>query len=375
MLRQIFTTLLVVGALIVGIGYTKYLKISAAIAQASSFAPPPEAITSVVVKSEPWPQSYSAVGSIAPVQGVTLSAEEPGKVTKIAFESGDKVEAGQLLVAFDVSVEDAQVKGALARKDRALRALNRSEKLRASNAVSQDDLDSAKSQFQSAAAEVESLQATIERKKIVAPFTGRTGIRMINIGQYASAGTPVVPLHALDPMYINFALAERTIGDLAPGQKILVTVDAYPGRTFEGKITAINPQVDEATRNIQVQGTIANADEALRPGMYASIQVVLPEVKSFITVPLSSINFAPYGDSVFVLENGKNKAGADTRKVRQQVVTLGKRRGDQVAVLTGLTDGQEIATSGLFRLRPDAEVTVDNKFAPSNEAAPKPSDT
>ena len=375
MLRQIFVTIAVVGVVIFGIGYTKYVKVSAAIAQASSFAPPPEAITSIVAKSEPWPQSFSAVGSIAPVQGVTLSAEEPGKVTKIAFESGDAVQAGQLLAVLDVSVEEAQLKGAYARRDRAQRALSRSEKLRASNAVSQDDLDSAKSGYQSAAAEVESLQATIERKKIVAPFAGRTGIRMINLGQYVAAGTPIVPLHAPDPMYINFALAERTISELAVGQKIVVTVDAFPGRNFEGTITAINPQVDQATRNIQVQGTISNADLALRPGMFASIRVELPEVRSYITVPLSSISFAPYGDMVYVIEKGKDPKNPDALTARQQVVKLGKRRGDQIAIESGLSEGQEIATSGLFRLRPGATVIVDNKFAPSNEIAPTPADT
>lgn len=375
MLRQIFVTIAVVGVVIFGIGYTKYVKVSAAIAQASSFAPPPEAITSIVAKSEPWPQSFSAVGSIAPVQGVTLSAEEPGKVTKIAFESGDAVQAGQLLAVLDVSVEEAQLKGAYARRDRAQRALSRSEKLRASNAVSQDDLDSAKSGYQSAAAEVESLQATIERKKIVAPFAGRTGIRMINLGQYVAAGTPIVPLHAPDPMYINFALAERTISELAVGQKIVVTVDAFPDRNFEGTITAINPQVDQATRNIQVQGTISNADLALRPGMFASIRVELPEVRSYITVPLSSISFAPYGDMVYVIEKGKDPKNPDALTARQQVVKLGKRRGDQIAIESGLSEGQEIATSGLFRLRPGATVIVDNKFAPSNEIAPTPADT
>ena len=375
MLRQILVAVGIVGSLIVAIGYTKYLKVSAAIAQAASFAMPPEAITSITVKLEQWPQTFSAVGSIAPVQGVTLSAEEPGKVTKIAFESGETVQAGQLLAVLDASVEEAQLKGAYARKDRAMRSLTRSEKLRATNAVSQDDLDAAKSVFQQAVAEVESLQATIERKKIVAPFAGRTGIRMINLGQYVAAGTPVVPLHSLDPMFANFSLTEKAIGKLSVGQKLTATVDAFPGRAFEGKVTAINPQVDEATRNVQVQGTLPNAESALRPGMFASIQVELAEVQSFITVPATSISFAPYGDSVYVVEKTKSPEGKETLTVRQQVVKLGKRRGDQIAIVSGLSDGQEIATSGLFRLRPGAAVIIDNKFAPSNSAAPTPADT
>ncbi|MBN8548447.1 MAG: efflux RND transporter periplasmic adaptor subunit [Deltaproteobacteria bacterium] len=373
--KQILVTLAIVGAVILVLGFIKYIQISRAIAASQAFGPPPEAITSIVVEEAVWPRTLSSIGSISPEQGVTLSAEEPGKVSRVAFESGAEVKAGDVLVELDTSVEQANLAAALAKAEGTRRDLARAQRLRSTNAVSQETLDNAVSLAQQNEAEVESLRAVIARKKITAPFSGRTGIRQVNVGQYISAGTPVVPLHSLDPMYADFTLPQQEVPHIAVGQSVNVKIDAFGERIFPGKISAINPQIDSSTRNVSVRATIPNPDQALRPGMFAEIKVVLPISDTVIAVPATSIHYAPYGDAVYVIEQMKDPKGQEYSGVRQQIVKLGHRQGDQIAVLEGLKPGEQIATSGVFKLRPGAAVSVNNSFSPGNSLAPKPPNT
>jgi len=365
-------------ALIVILGGFKFLQISRAIAEHASFAPPPDAVTSYVATEVEWPRTLTAIGSLAPKQGVTLSAEEAGRVSRIAFESGAVVKQGDVLVELDTAVEEGTLVAAQARSDRAKASFLRAQKLRTANAVSEDVLEDAESQYRQAEATVQSITAAILRKKVYAPFDGRTGIRMVNIGQFVDPGTAIVPLHALDPMFMNFSLPQQVIGELSVGLKTTLQLDAFPGEVFIGEITAINPQVSDTTRNIDLQATIPNPQERLRPGMYARVTVNLPGSEKIVAIPSTSISYAPYGDTVFIIEKMKDPQNPEAPEylgVRQQIVEVGRKIGEQISILKGLPPGTEIATSGLFKLRPGAKVKVNNELAPSNELAPQPQDT
>ena len=357
------------------LGGAKYFQIAAAIAQHAAFALPPEAVTTIVAKEESWKKIADAVGSLSPVQGVNLTSEEEGKVVKINFESGAKVEQGQVIVEMDTSVEEGNLKAALARLDKAQRNLTRVQALRATNAVSKEDLDNAESVFREAQGNVESLKGTIARKKIVAPFSGRTGIRMVNIGQYLAKGASIVPFHALNPLFVDFSLPQYLAGKVASGLEVTLSTDTIPGKIFSAKVTAVDPQVDPVTRTLKIQATVQNSDEVLKPGMFVRVQIFFPDEEKVIPLPGSSVSYAPYGDTVYVVETMKNPQGKEYKGIRQQVVKLGERRGDQIAILSGIKSGEEVVTSGTFKLRPNAAVLVNNVVTPSNNPAPHPSDT
>ncbi len=373
--RQVVIATLIVASIAAVFGVVKYIKISSAIAAQSSHQQPPSAVTSLVVTEEYWSDTISAVGSLSSVRGTTLSAEESGEVVKINFESGSPVNAGDCLVELDTSVEQASLDGAKARADLAKLTQNRLLSLKATNATSKADLDSAEAELRSAQAEVASLQATIVRKRIVAPFAGIAGIRMVNVGQYVSAGSAVVPLHSLDPLYVNFTLPQRVVSQVAVGQKVELRVDSLTLEVFAGAVSAIDPQIDPSTRNFKVQATIANDRMLLRPGMFVEVSLILPSGRQVIAVPTSSINYAPYGDTVYVIDNMEGPDKAAYRGVRQQVVTVGARKGNQIAILSGLKVGDEIVTSGGFKLNPGMPVMVNNNFAPPNNPDPQPEDT
>lgn len=372
--RQILIALCIVGSIVILLAITKAIQIWIASSQ-GNFGPPPEAVTSVVAAETSWPRTISAMGSINPEQGITVSAEEPGKVTRVAFESGAMVTKGDVLVELDTSIEDAKLAAAVAKAEKSRRVMERSQKLRTSNAVSQEVLDDAIAQSRQDDAEVSWLKATIAKKKISSPFSGRAGIRMVNVGHYLAAGTSVVPLYALNPMYVDFTVPQQDMGDVAVGEIIEVTVDAFPGEIFRGAVSAVNPQIDPSNRNVSVRGTIPNTNERLRPGMFAQVKLILPVEDKVIAIPSTSISYAPYGDSVFVIETMKNPKGEEYKGVRQQIVKLGRRIGEQIAILGGLKPGDEVVTSGPFKLHPGAAVLVNNAFSPGNSLAPKPSDT
>ena len=374
MSKRMIQMLVVVIAIIAILGFIKFQQISAAMKAGASFQMPPEAVTTVIAQPGKWESSIQAVGSIEPIQGVTLSADQPGVVSHISFQSGSRVRQGQVLVALDTRQERAQLASAQARRDLTRQSLDRAKSLLASGAIAQAEFDQSDAAFKDAEASVKLIEASIERKTIRAPFSGTAGIRQVNLGQYVNSGDPVVPLQSLDRVYVDFAVPQQQVVALRPGAKVEVA-DSGSVTLASGTITAINPVADEATRNVQVQATFANPRGRLRPGMYVTCRVAVGSGQSVTAVPISAINYAPYGNSVFIVEEMKGQDGKPYKGVRQQFVQLGEARGDQVAVLTGIQPGAEIVTSGVFKLRSGAAVVVNNEVKPSNSAAPKPEDS
>lgn len=360
---------------LVGIGGWKAMQISQAIAMGKSFKMPPDAITSLKVSKETISPVLETVGSLSSPQGVMLSADLPGIVTTISFESGSHATNGQLLVQLDTRQEEAQLRTAKAKLDLARQNLDRARDLSQKHVIAQSAFDEAKSQYDAAVASVDETQAMIDRKTIRAPFEGFIGIRQINAGQYVKSGDPIVQLESLDPIYVNFALPQQNLANLRVGQAVQLKADGIPDKVFKGSINAINSAVDATTRNIQIQATIPNPDHVLRSGMFAGVQVVLPSRESVVMVPATAVQFAPYGDSVFVIKTLKDPQGKEFLGVKEVVVTLGKTRGDQIEIVKGLNQGDEIATSGIFKLHEGGAVKVENSVQPGNNPAPKPTDS
>jgi membrane fusion protein (multidrug efflux system) len=374
MSKKMIQMLAVVLIVVATLGFVKFRQIQAGMAAGKAFQMPPEAVTTVVCQPARWESTVQAVGNVAPVQGVTLSADQPGVVAKVNFQSGSHVKAGQVLVQLDTRQEHAQLESAAARRDLAKSTLDRSKKLVDDGAISQAEFDQANAQYKDAEATVGVIQATIDRKTIRAPFAGTAGIRRVNVGQYLNSGDPVVPLQALDRMFVDFTVPQEQVSALRAGAVVQIA-DSGAVALATGKVTAINPVADEATRNVQVQATFENSKGRLRPGMYVTVLILTGREHPVFAVPASAINYAPYGNSVFIVEQIKGPDGKAYKGVRQQFVQLGEGRGDQVAVLTGITPGQEVVTSGVFKLRTGAAVVVNNTVKPSNEAAPKPEDS
>jgi membrane fusion protein (multidrug efflux system) len=318
-----------------------------------------------------------------------VSADLPGIVARIAFESGTRVSQGELLVLLDTKQEQAQLSQqqarlAAAEAARELARLNfeRLQGLVNDGAITRAEYDRAAAEQKQTSAEqaqteaqIEEIRAAIERKTIRAPFSGILGLRQVNLGQYLSGGAAVAPLQSLDPIYVNFGVPQQDAGRVRAGQNIRITTEDLAGVAFEGRVTAINSIVDEATRNIQIQATLANKDGKLRPGMFVQTEVLLGSSQQAVTLPASAISYAPYGDSVFVVEELKDPNGRTYRGVRQQFVKLGPARGDQIAVVSGIKPSEEIVTSGVFKLRNGAAVVVNNKVQPANKPAPKPEES
>ncbi|MDA8138941.1 MAG: efflux RND transporter periplasmic adaptor subunit, partial [Desulfobacteraceae bacterium] len=366
--------LLVLVALLGGI---KGLQIRKMIAQGAQFVPPPETVTTAEAQNMEWESVLTAVGSLEAVHGIMVTAELSGKVAQINFESGAKVKAGDLLVQQDISSETAQLRAAEATV--ALTKLNyeRAKQLLPEKVMSHADFDNAEAQFKQASAQADTIRAAIEKKTIRAPFTGRLGIRMINLGQVINAGQTIVSLQSLDPIYVNFQLPQQQLSEVSPGYTIRVTSDALPGQVVEGKITAINPEVDAATRNVRVQASLANPQEQLRPGMFANVTVVRPGKEQVLAIPGTAIMYAPYSNSVFVVE--AKPAAQDGKAaglaLRQQFVELGERRGDFVVVRTGLKAGDTVVSTGVFKLRNGQSVVVNNDLSPKFKLAPEPKES
>jgi len=321
-----------------------------------------------------WRPTIRAIGTLAPVEGVMIAADADGTVVRIAAESGSLVKAGDLLVALDTSVEEANLKAAQATAELSRVNLVRAKELFERNATSKSEFDAAQAAATQALATVAAIEAQIAKKQVRAPFDGRVGIRQVNLGQFVARGAALMPLQKLNPIYLNFNVPQRQLPSLALNQKVEVTIDAFT-RSFEGRITAINPEVDPATRNVAVQATLENADELLRPGMFARVEVELPTAESLVVVPATAIAYASYGNSVFVVEEMKDENGKEYLGVRQQFVQLGATRGDLVAVTGGLKAGEQVVTAGVFKLRNGAPVQVNNKVQPTANPAPKPANT
>ena len=342
---------------------------------AVNHAPPTTTVSTAKAQKQEWFPVVKAIGTLAPIQGVTLSSELEGAIVSIPVANGANVKKGDLLIELDTSVELAQLAAAEARMDFTRLQVNRAKDLREKNTISQSDLDSAVAQYAQSQADLAALQANIDKKSIRAPFSGRVGIRLVNEGQFVTRGTPLIPLQKLDLMFVDFFVPQRQSPQIGEGQDVNITIDAFPGQVFGAKVSAVNPQVDTMTRNIAVQATLPNPGEVLRSGMFAKVEVVLPTPEKVVVVPATAVSYASYGNTVFVVEKLKGPDGAEYQGVRQQPVKLGRARGDQVAVVEGLQGDEEVASAGVFKLRNGMPVRVNNEVTPSNSDDPKPANT
>ncbi len=375
MAKRFILMLVIVAALLGGLGFIKYRQVEAAIAMGSSFTPPPTAVSTVIAKRESWPSTLEVIGTAAAIQGVTVSADLPGTVDKIHFESGQSVQEGDILVELDTRQERAQLANLEAQRDLARIQYGRSQQLVQAGVISKSEFDNAAAQQKATEAQVGDIKAAIARKTIHAPFSGILGLRQISLGQYLGAGQAIVTLEALNPIYVNFGVPQQDAGKMAIGRSLKLSNADLPGMDFEGKITALDSIVNEQTRNIQVQATVPNQSSKLRPGMFVQVEVPVGKARDVIPLPASAINYAPYGDSVYVVTEMKDQKGNSYRGVKQQVVKIEGSRGDQVAVTAGINPGDEVVSAGVFRLRNAAPVQVNNSVKPENSPNPNPDES
>jgi membrane fusion protein (multidrug efflux system) len=360
------TGLVVVVAILVAI---KAMQISAMINQGKKFVLPPETVTSAAVRADSWETVLTAVGSLNAVEGVTIAAELAGKVVSIDFEAGTAVKKGDILLRQDTTSEEAQLPGAVAQVDLARTNLERVDQLLAKQLISQSERDNAVAAADQMKAQADNIRTIINKKTIRAPFNGHLGIRQVNLGQMLREGDPIVTLQALNPIYVDFTLPQQQLRQVRLGLAVRVTTDALPGETLPGRITAINPLVEADTRQIKVEATVDNSGNKLRPGMFANVAVGLPDRQTVIAIPATAVLYAPYGDSVFIVEDAADKKG---KVLRQQFVRLGVKRGDFVAVSSGLKAGETVVSTGVFKLRNGQSAVIDNALAPDFQKAPTP---
>ena len=375
MAKRMILMLVVTVVLLGGLGVMKFKQVEAAMQAGASFQPPPEAVTSIVAQRDQWPATMGVIGTMEAVHGVTVSADLPGVVERISFESGQSANTGDVLVELDTRQERAQLASLEAQSELARVNYGRMQQLVNAGVISRMDYDQATSQQKATEANVAEIRATIARKTIRAPFSGILGIRKVNLGQYLAAGAPMVVLQSLNPIYVDFGVPQQTAAQVKVGSKLRVASEDLAGHGFAGRVTALDSVIDETTRNVQVQATLANPEGKLRPGMFVQVDVGVGASRAAITLPASAISYAPYGDSVFVITDLKDPKGQTYRGVRQQFVKLEGSRGDQVAVISGVNPGDEVVTSGVFKLRNGAAVQVNNKVQPGNNPAPKPEDS
>jgi membrane fusion protein (multidrug efflux system) len=368
--------LLIVG----GLAGVKGMQFGAMSASAANAGPPPESVAAADVNEVTWQPMIDAVGTITAVQGVTLTAEVPGTVRRIAFDSGVLVKAGQVLVELDASTERAQLLAAQATAEMAHVNLDSGKALERSGSIAATQFKQYVATAKQAEAELTRLQSIIDKKTIRAPFAGRTGIRQINLGQFMGNGDKIVSLQSPDPVYVDFSLPQQRLAELTEGLDVQVTTDSFPNEAYPGKLSAIQPELDAATRNVLLRATLQNPKGQLRPGMFVRAQVVLPKNEKVVVVPATAIMYAPYGDSVFLLtppppsKDGK-PAVANALVAQQTFVRLGETRGDFVAITKGLKPGDKVVVTGAFKLRSGAPVVVNNDLLPSASENPKPDDT
>jgi membrane fusion protein, multidrug efflux system len=376
MLKKLLLATLGVGILVGAIIYAKLDQFAAMGDAAKSGVEPPTTVTAMRVDKSQWEQSIPAAATVTAVQGVMVSAEVGGRVTRIGFESGAAVSAEDILVQLDTASEEAQLASAEAAAALAEADLKRVRALGKRDLASRDAVDSAEAQVKQTVAQVGNMHALIAKKTIRAPFSGRLGLRLVNLGQVLSEGDAIVSLHTLDPIYVDFSIPQQRIRSLKKGMEVRVTTDAAPGETFSSELIAVNPEVDTATRSVRVRSRIANPGETLHAGMFAKVEVILPDKQSVLPVVATAVLYAPFGDSVFVVDRQKgSKTGEPDLVLRQQFVRVGQTQGDFVDVVDGLKPGETVVTSGVFKLRTGMKVVIDNKLAPKAELSPHPSDS
>lgn len=341
----------------------------------ASFANQPQTVSTIVAAPEEWQSELQAAGSLLAVNGANISGEVAGIVGAIHFESGDTVKEGAPLLNLDADDDIAHLNALKASAALAKITYDRDKKLGDSGTVSKQVVDTDLGNLQNAQGLADQQQALVNYKSIQAPFTGRLGIRLVNLGQYLPAGTPIVTLQQLDPIFVDFYLPQQELAQVKVGQAITAKIDAFPDKTFDGKITAIDATVDTATRNVHVRASMPNADYSLLPGMYTTVHVAVREPQQFVTLPQTAIAYNSYGDIVFLIDDkGKDANGQPQLSARQVFVTTGATRGDQVAITSGVKPGDTVVTAGQLKLRNDTPVKINNSVQPSNDANPVPVD-
>jgi membrane fusion protein (multidrug efflux system) len=371
MKRKIFIAVGIVAAIFVVLAGIKAWQIHAMIAFNNAFVPPPETISSAVAHEDKWQDTLTAVGSVDPQNGVTLASEVAGTVAQIAVADGSVVAKGDLLVKLDTSSEEAQLRSAEAQTEMSRLNAERTRTLRAGNTVSQSELDQAEATFKQNAANADVIGSAIEKKTIRAPFAGRLGIWRVNVGASLDARRPLVSLQSLTPVYVDFSLPQQNLSQLNTGLAVQVTSDTYPGQKFEGVLTAINPDLDAATRSVPLRATFENTNQLLRPGMFVRAEVELPDVKPVLAIPSTAILSAPYGDSVFLIEP-QVAGGVTNLIVQQKFIRTGRSHGDFISVESGLNPGDRVATAGIFKLHNGVSVQENNEDTPKPSMSPKP---
>jgi membrane fusion protein (multidrug efflux system) len=342
----------------------------------SSQAMPAQTVSAIKAEITEWQPRLHSVGTLRAASGTDVSAEVPGIVEEIRFESGDDVRAGQVLVNLRAGVDAARLREAQAAAELARTELRRNQELAQRGLVSQAALDAAAAQMRSTEAQVNQQREGVKRTAVRAPFGGRIGLRVVDVGQYLDAGAKIATLQSLEAIFVDFFLPQRELGQLSVGQRVVVTTDAYPGGKFTGQITAVDPKVDQQTRNVAVRAAVDNASRKLLPGMYVSVEVEAGEPQRYITLPQTAIVYNSYGDTVFLVQDSGTPAEpADSRLVaRQAFVTVGPTRGDQAAILSGLSEGAMVVTAGQVKLQDGTPVKINNTVQPSNDPAPRPPD-
>jgi membrane fusion protein (multidrug efflux system) len=366
-LITVFGLLLLIGVL-AGLKITQFQAMAAA---GATMLPPPEVVSSSTVERENWEQIRRSVGSLEAARGVTITADFSGRIDEILFASGSDVKKGDLLVQQNFDAEASQLRAAEASLALTKANLARSSELLTKGVVSRAQYDSADAEYKAALAQVDNVKVAIAKKSIKAPFDGRLGIRKVNLGQDIQQGEAIVTLQTADPMLVNFSLPQQELAILELGMAVRLKTDAVPGHTYSGEITAINPEVEAKSRNVLVQAILKNDNRKLLPGMFASVEVILPEKRSVVSVPVTAVRYATYGDSVFVLAQD---ASSTQLTATQQFVQLGEARGDYIEVLKGLDEGAVVANAGLFKLRNGSSVTLNNEIMPTFEHTPNPVD-
>lgn len=345
----------------------------------ASMANPPQTVSVTTAKLEEWRPTLAAIGTFRAVSGADLALEASGVVEKISFKSGEDVAAGQILLELRKDTDNARLESLKATAELNEINLRRDQAQLKLKAVSQATVDSDLANLRSAKAEVAQQEAVIAQKTLRAPFAGRLGIRSVDIGQYLSAGTTVVTLQAIDVLYLDFVLPQQNLNGLDVGQGVTASVDAYPGQSFGGQITAINSKVDQGSRNVQIRATFPNPDRKLRPGMFASVSISVGKPERLVTVPQTAIVHAPYGASVFLAQKNASAKEAGNGEsgglvARQSFVQLGATRGDEIAVVEGLKAGEVVVTAGQMKLRNDVPLKISSTPQPPVDPNPKPVD-
>jgi membrane fusion protein (multidrug efflux system) len=372
---KIAIAVMIVLGVVGAVAGVKTLQIRKLTAAAKTMVQPPECVSTATAREEQWPTALTAIGSVNAVQGVTITPEIPGQVKEIAFQGGAVVAQGDLLVRLDVSSEQAQLRAVEAQAELARLNLVRERSLRSEKTVSQAELDAAEATLKQQEANADAIRTTIEKKTIRAPFAGRLGIRLVNFGQYLEAGKPIVSLQSLTPVFVDFALPQQELRELKTGMRVRVTTDTYGEQAFEGTLTAINPDLDASTRSVGLQATIQNPEQLLRPGMFVRAEVLLPQSENVLVIPATAVLSAPYGDSVYVVENQTSPNGKSELSVRQALIRVGRARGDFVSVQIGLKPGDRVVRAGGFKLRNGMKVVENNVLVPKTEVTPHPADS